>query len=394
MNHPADEPRRILVDGRRIECRRIGSARPSAPVLVFLHEGLGSVRMWRDFPDRLCAALGLSGVVYSRLGYGASDPLPGPRDWRFMHEEATAALPALLRACEIDRPILFGHSDGASIALIHAGTFPEVPRAVVALAPHLFVEPVCIESIAAITRDYAGPGLRERLARNPLTAIGVDDAESLLSTYLHGPDSLRTYTKDTLPLTDDRPSLEYSFLSGLDIDLDFLLARRESIRPLLSDPPDPTRLQAGEVLQDSVHQYYILEIAGLVRGDLDQLRWHQDQMGDTIHRVAPENLYGRYVLWATDPYRVYLEQELAKRPQDRSLLWAMARWQRFRGELIQARATLLKLNPEQDGEVAWALFCVDAAGRRGWAELVLKVCPDPVRQEIARKSLDAEPARR
>lgn len=165
MNHPAEEPRRILVDGRRIECRRIGSARPSAPALVFLHEGLGSVRMWRDFPDRLCAALGLSGVVYSRLGYGASDPLPGPRDWRFMHEEAIAALPPLLRACEIDRPVLFGHSDGASIALIHAGAFPEVPRAVVALAPHLFVEPVCIESIAAITRDYAGPGLRERLAR-------------------------------------------------------------------------------------------------------------------------------------------------------------------------------------------------------------------------------------
>lgn len=166
MNHPAEEPRRILVDGRRIECRRIGSARPSAPALVFLHEGLGSVRMWRDFPDRLCAALGLPGVVYSRLGYGASDPLPGPRDWRFMHEEAIAALPPLLRACEIDRPVLFGHSDGASIALIHAGAFPEVPRAVVALAPHLFVEPVCIESIAGIVRDYGQTDLRKRLARH------------------------------------------------------------------------------------------------------------------------------------------------------------------------------------------------------------------------------------
>lgn len=236
--------------------------------------------------------------------------------------------------------------------------------------------------------------LRERLARTPLDAIGVEDAESLLSTYLHGPESLKAYTADTLPLTDDRPTLEYSFLSGLDIDLDYLLARRESVRPLLSDPPDEARLKAGEILQDSVHQYYILEIAGLVRGDLDQLRWQQDQMGDTIHRVAPSNLYGRYVLWATDPYKTYLEQELARRPQDRALLWALARWQRFRGELSGARATLLKLDPEQDGEVAWALFCVDAAGRRAWAELVLKVCPDPVRQGIARKTLDAEPPRR
>ncbi len=165
MTSPTDVPRRILVDGRHIECRRIGRAGPSAPTLVFLHEGLGSVRMWRGFPDRLCAALGLAGLVYSRLGHGRSDPLPGPRNGRFMHEEAGVALPALLRACEIDRPILFGHSDGASIALIHAGTFPEVPRAAIVLAPHLFVEPVCVESIAAITRDYADAGLRDRLAR-------------------------------------------------------------------------------------------------------------------------------------------------------------------------------------------------------------------------------------
>lgn len=165
MNPPAREPCCILVDGQCIECRRIGDAGRSAPVIVFLHEGLGSVRMWRDFPDRLCATAGLPGLVCSRLGYGASDPLPGPRNARFMHEEATSALPALLRACEIDRPILFGHSDGASIALIHAGTFPEVARAVIVLAPHLFVEPVCVTSIAAISRDYAGPALRERLAR-------------------------------------------------------------------------------------------------------------------------------------------------------------------------------------------------------------------------------------
>src|SRR5690606_33758966 len=104
--------------------------------------------------------------VYSRLGYGRSDPLTGTRSARFMHEEATVTLPALLRATGIERPVLFGHSDGASIALIHAGTYPGIARAVVALAPHLFVEPVCIESIAGIVRDYGQTDLRRRLARH------------------------------------------------------------------------------------------------------------------------------------------------------------------------------------------------------------------------------------
>ena len=166
MRNPTNEQQdAVLVNGRRLECRLIGRIRPEAPVLVFLHEGLGSVEMWRDFPERVCRATGLAGVVYSRLGYGKSDPLVGARSARFMHEEATVALPALLRALEVERPLLVGHSDGASIALIHAGTFPDVPCAVVALAPHLFVEAVCVESIAAITREYGRSTLRERLAR-------------------------------------------------------------------------------------------------------------------------------------------------------------------------------------------------------------------------------------
>ncbi|MCC7058785.1 MAG: alpha/beta hydrolase [Burkholderiaceae bacterium] len=166
MRNPTDvEIDRIVVNGRRLECRRIGRIAAGTPVLVFLHEGLGSVEMWRDFPERVCQATGLAGVVYSRLGYGKSDPLPGMRSARFMHDEATHDLPALLRALAIEHPLLLGHSDGASIALIHAGTFPQVARAAVVLAPHLFVEQVCIESIAAITREYGHSTLRQRLAR-------------------------------------------------------------------------------------------------------------------------------------------------------------------------------------------------------------------------------------
>lgn len=167
MNHPGDDRHRLVpVDGRRLECRSIGHAGDRSPTLVFLHEGLGCVSMWRDFPDRLCARVGLPGLVYSRLGYGRSDPLSGTRSPAFMHDEAIRTLPALLRATGIDRPVLVGHSDGASIALIHAGTFPDVARAVIALAPHLFVEPICIDSIAAIAGEYGRTNLRDRLARH------------------------------------------------------------------------------------------------------------------------------------------------------------------------------------------------------------------------------------
>ncbi len=155
----------IVADGRRLECRTIGEPASRSPALVFLHEGLGSIAQWRDFPDRVCAAAGLPGVVYSRLGYGASEPIGEPRTVRFMHDEAIRVLPEVLRAFGLERPILIGHSDGASIALIHAGTFPDADAAVAVLAPHLFVEPVCTDAIAEIARRYEAPGLREQLGR-------------------------------------------------------------------------------------------------------------------------------------------------------------------------------------------------------------------------------------
>ena len=165
MPHPAPLEH-VVAAGRELECQRIGAPSSSPSPLVFLHEGLGCVSLWRDFPARLCEATGLPGLVYSRYGYGGSAPLAEPRGVGFMHDEAAAALPELLRAFGIRRPILVGHSDGASIALIHAGRFPGVARAVVAMAPHLFVEPVCTEAIAETSRAYETNGLRERLARH------------------------------------------------------------------------------------------------------------------------------------------------------------------------------------------------------------------------------------
>jgi pimeloyl-ACP methyl ester carboxylesterase len=152
----------VTIDGRRLEILRIAGA---APALLLLHEGLGSVAMWRDFPARLAARTGRETIAYSRLGYGRSDRRAAPYAPDYMHREATGTLPALIAALGLEAPVLVGHSDGASIALIHAGSPGAVVSGVVAMAPHVFVEAVSIESIAAARQAFRDADLRERLAR-------------------------------------------------------------------------------------------------------------------------------------------------------------------------------------------------------------------------------------
>ena len=155
----------------RIEYQWIARGKTAAPLIVFLHEGLGSVAMWKDFPQRLCDAAGCRGLVYSRPGYGRSTPRPPDEAWNidFMHDQAYEVLPDLLRALAIDtttdRPWLFGHSDGGSIALLHAARFaPRVAGAIV-LAPHITVEEFGLKSIRAAREAYLRTDLRARLAR-------------------------------------------------------------------------------------------------------------------------------------------------------------------------------------------------------------------------------------
>ena len=155
----------------RLEYHWTGVADPSAPLLVFLHEGLGSASMWRDFPARLCAAGGWRGLVYSRPGYGRSTPRPQGERWTpdYMHDQAREVLPQFLAAAGVDAtadpPWLFGHSDGASIALIHAATFASAVAGLVVLAPHIFVEDLSVRSIEQAKYAYA-TDLRHRLARH------------------------------------------------------------------------------------------------------------------------------------------------------------------------------------------------------------------------------------
>jgi len=133
------------------------------PTLVFLHEGLGSAGLWKDFPAAVAQRTTCGALVYSRYGNGFSPILKEPREPSYMHDEALRVLPTLLAEFEIEDPILVGHSDGASIALIYAGEHPNAVRALVLEAPHLFVEELSVHSIAAIKHEYETTDLRARM---------------------------------------------------------------------------------------------------------------------------------------------------------------------------------------------------------------------------------------
>lgn len=158
---------RLSAGGARLESRWIGPPPEVAATLVFLHEGLGCMAMWKGFPDRVAEATGLGVLVYSRRGYGESDPVDLPRPLRYMHEEGLEVLPEVLDAAGIRSAILVGHSDGASIALIHAGGVRD-PRVhgLVLMAPHVFNEELSVRSIRAAKEAYEYGGLREKLARH------------------------------------------------------------------------------------------------------------------------------------------------------------------------------------------------------------------------------------
>ncbi|HVW69759.1 MAG TPA: alpha/beta hydrolase [Steroidobacteraceae bacterium] len=156
----------FLTLGRgRIEYERSAADVPSSRTIVMLHEGLGSVSLWKDFPEQLARATRCNVIAYSRHGYGKSAPVKESRTVRYMHDEALIVLPQFLDALEIDKPILFGHSDGGSIALIHAGGSGRPVGGVVALAPHVFVEDLSVSNIAAAKVAYEKTNLREKLAR-------------------------------------------------------------------------------------------------------------------------------------------------------------------------------------------------------------------------------------
>lgn len=158
-------PEMIEIAGVRLEVKAWhGTAEGTGTPILLLHEGLGSVAMWRDFPAALARRTGRLVIAWSRTGYGQSDPLPEPRDPDYMHREADL-VPRVMDALGISRAILLGHSDGGSIALIAAARYPERVAALILEAPHVFVENVAVASIAAARGHYLASDMGERMGR-------------------------------------------------------------------------------------------------------------------------------------------------------------------------------------------------------------------------------------
>ena len=155
----------IRIASHRLEVLPQPPASPDHPWIVFLHEGLGSASQWRDFPARVAAKAGCGALAYSRWGYGRSDTRP--RSWpaAFLDDEATVTLPALLAEFGIARPVLLGHSDGGSIALIYAAAFPDRVRGVIAEVAHVMVEEIQITGIARTRQRFLNGDLRARLRK-------------------------------------------------------------------------------------------------------------------------------------------------------------------------------------------------------------------------------------
>ena len=154
--------------GHRLHAERLTPRRAApGPALIFLHEGLGSIGQWGAFPAQLCALTGLPGLVYERWGYGRSEGLTGPRPDDYLEREAQSSLPEVLAACGVtDPPILFGHSDGASIALLFAAFYPDQIRGVISEAGHVFVEEVCLAGIRIAHTAYEQGDLQTGLRRH------------------------------------------------------------------------------------------------------------------------------------------------------------------------------------------------------------------------------------
>lgn len=232
--HPSARHFHITVEGRRLEVLRIDARNSEAPELVFLHEGLGSVSHWKDFPARVAAETGSQVTVYSRYGSGQSDVLTEARPVTYMHHEGLEVLPELLGQLEIENPILIGHSDGASIAVIYAGSHDRI-RGLVLLAPHVFVEDLSVASIAEAKTQFETTNLPEKLARHHRDAARTFWGWN--NIWLH-PEFRRWNIEEYLP----RITCPTLVIQGLD-DQYGTMAQVEAIRRQSSGPVEVLALE-------------------------------------------------------------------------------------------------------------------------------------------------------
>jgi len=199
-NHlsPERDTEYLTIRGRKLEIAWHGPGPNEAPTLIFLHEGLGCAGMWRDFPEKLADITGCGSLVYSRLGYGRSEPCDLPRPIRYMHDEGLEVLPELIKAARIRECILIGHSDGGSIALLYAGGTPAIPlQGMITEAAHVFCENINIQSIRQAKEEYLKSNLFEKLKK--YHGVNTDCAfRGWNEAWLH-PDFLSWNIEEYLP---------------------------------------------------------------------------------------------------------------------------------------------------------------------------------------------------
>lgn len=155
----------LTIDNKQLDSVSIGPNRSDEPTFVLLHHGLGCIELWRDFPHQLVERTGISAFLYSRYGYGKSAPLKENRAADYLHQEAHRVLPEVLRNARITAPVLLGHSDGATIALLYAARYPSSAKAIIVEAPHVFVEEITITGLKKTRQAYESGALRKPLKR-------------------------------------------------------------------------------------------------------------------------------------------------------------------------------------------------------------------------------------
>jgi len=229
----------------------------TSPVLVFLHEGLGCIELWRDFPEQVCTGTGLPAIVYDRLGHGKSDPLAQHRTPRYLHDEALKYLPPFLEKNGIDKPFFIGHSDGGTIALLYAANYPDKTAGLITGAAHVFVEDITVQGIQRAVEAYESGKLKKGLSKyhgDKTDALFYGWAHTWLSPEFRNwniVDELKTVTSPSLIIqgVDD----EYGTEAQVDAIVNNVPAKSEKL--MIPDCGHVPHLQAGDVVKERMVEF-------------------------------------------------------------------------------------------------------------------------------------------
>lgn len=253
----------VTIEKHRYAVKRIHSrGNTDAPVLVFLHEGLGSIKLWRDFPELICQATGLKGMVYDRLGHGQSDPLPQRRTVRYLHDEALTYLPSFLEKNNLENPFFIGHSDGGTIALLYAAHFRERTAGLITEAAHVFLEDITIEGIRRAVREYESGKLKKALYKyhgDKTDALFYEWSQTWLSAEFRNWNIVADLKNITAPsLIIQGEDDEYGTEKQVDAIVNTVQGSSEKL--MIPDCGHVPHIQAGDVVREKMVEFILKRV--------------------------------------------------------------------------------------------------------------------------------------